>query len=108
MSFPTCVQCRSTEFYLEKYNLQVWSTQRNSNQQWCTIHLVRLPKLMQQVQDKVPCRSTRETPFSLVCSSEVVIPIKSRLATTLSKNPCKEQNNLELAFELDHLNEGRE
>ena len=49
--------------------------------------------------------STGETPFSLVYGSKAVIPIETRLATTRSENPNEEQNNLELNFELDHLDE---
>ncbi|KAK3226373.1 hypothetical protein Dsin_006235 [Dipteronia sinensis] len=52
--------------------------------------------------------ATRKTSFSLVYDSETVIPIETRLATIRSENPSKEQNNQEIAFELDHLDEHRE
>ncbi|KAK0581166.1 hypothetical protein LWI29_010826 [Acer saccharum] len=55
-----------------------------------------------------PRRSTGETPFSLVYGSEAVIPIETRLSTARSKNPDEEQNNLELSFELDHLDDRRD
>ncbi|KAK4848380.1 hypothetical protein QYF36_012250 [Acer negundo] len=55
-----------------------------------------------------PRRSTGETPFSLAYGSEAVIPIETRLSTTRSENPDNEQNNLELSFELDYLDEKRE
>ncbi|KAK0570410.1 hypothetical protein LWI29_000764 [Acer saccharum] len=67
----------------------------------------KLPKILWSYRT-TPRRSTRETPFSLVYGSEVVIPIETRLSTARSENPDEEQNNLELSFELDHLDERRD
>ena len=55
-----------------------------------------------------PRRSTGETSFSLVYEFEAVIHIETRLATARSENPNEAQNSLELAFELDHLDERRD
>ncbi|KAK1581994.1 hypothetical protein Q3G72_010826 [Acer saccharum] len=64
----------------------------------------KLPEILWSYRT-TPRRSTGETPFSLVYGSELVIPIKTRLATARSEDPNEEQNNLELSFELDHLDE---
>ncbi|KAK0599335.1 hypothetical protein LWI29_004363 [Acer saccharum] len=62
----------------------------------------KLPEILWSYRT-TPRRSTGETPFSLVYGSEAVIPIETRLSTARSENPNEEQNNLELSFELDHL-----
>ena len=67
----------------------------------------KLPEVLWSYRT-TPRRSTGETPFSLVYGSEAVIPIETRLATARSENPDENQNNIELAFELDHLDERRE
>ena len=64
----------------------------------------KLPEILWSYRT-TPRRSTGETPFSLVYGSEAVIPIETRLLTARSENPDEEQNNLELSFELDHLDE---
>ncbi|KAK0592411.1 hypothetical protein LWI29_018735 [Acer saccharum] len=67
----------------------------------------KLPEILWSYRT-TPRRSTGETPFSLVYGSEAVIPIETRLSTARSENPNEEQNNLELSFELDHLDERRD
>ncbi|KAK1576582.1 hypothetical protein Q3G72_015094 [Acer saccharum] len=67
----------------------------------------KLPEILWSYRT-TPRRSTGETPFSLVYGSEAVIPIETRLSTARSENPDEEQNNLELSFELDHLDERRD
>ncbi|KAK0589707.1 hypothetical protein LWI29_017611 [Acer saccharum] len=67
----------------------------------------KLPEILWSYRT-TPRRSTGETPFSLVYGSEAVIPIETRLPTARSENPNEEQNNLELSFELDHLDERRD
>ncbi|KAI9185257.1 hypothetical protein LWI28_005685 [Acer negundo] len=64
----------------------------------------KLPEILWSYRT-TPRRSTGETPFSLVYGSEAIIPIETRLSTARSENPDNEQNNLELSFELDHLDE---
>ncbi|KAK0604330.1 hypothetical protein LWI29_014567 [Acer saccharum] len=67
----------------------------------------KLPEILWSYRT-TPRRSTGETPFSLVYGSEAVIPIETRLSTARNENPDEEQNNLELSFELDHLDERRD
>ena len=67
----------------------------------------KLPEILWSYRT-TPRRSTGETPFSLVYGSEAVIPIETRLATARSENPNEAQNDHELAFELDHLDERRD
>ncbi|KAK0593633.1 hypothetical protein LWI29_020599 [Acer saccharum] len=67
----------------------------------------KLPEILWSYRT-TPRRSTGETPFSLVYGSEAVIPTETRLSTARSENPDDEQNNLELSFELDHLDEKRD
>ncbi|KAK0607684.1 hypothetical protein LWI29_018587 [Acer saccharum] len=67
----------------------------------------KLPEIL-WLYRTTPRRSTGETPFSLVYGSEAVIPIETRLSTARSENSNEEQNNLELSFELDHLDERRD
>ncbi|KAK1554732.1 hypothetical protein Q3G72_016522 [Acer saccharum] len=67
----------------------------------------KLPEILWSYRT-TPRRSTGETPFSLVYGSEAVIPIETRLSTARSENPDEDQNNLELSFELDHLDERRD
>ncbi|KAK0576987.1 hypothetical protein LWI29_026266 [Acer saccharum] len=55
-----------------------------------------------------PRRSIGATPFSLVYGLEAVILIETRLSTARSENPDEVPNNLELSFELDHLDERRD
>ncbi|KAK1561899.1 hypothetical protein Q3G72_002718 [Acer saccharum] len=115
----------------------VWRTTGDSDGQWVSIHFVRLQKQAESTNKTIvntlkkrleaekgqwaeklpeilwsyrttPRRSTGETPFSLVYGSEAVILIEKRLATAWSENPNEEQNNQELSFELDHLDERRD